>query len=179
MSISAPNIDNLGVYRRNPNSSTVHGDAARGIAVVERMTFLESHATAAGTTTNYCTLPPGAILIDIVVTAEALHTGTSSSLNIGDGDDPDGYFTTIDLKATDLLAEQSVRLSGNLATAGGVIGAYGNVGTNTHLTDIGYPDGGVVSAAVTYGATPLDAGITHVDVIFAVPYVTFGTFVAS
>lgn len=179
MSINAPHRDNFSVYRRNPNSSTEHQDAARGVVVCERMTFLESQATAAGSTVNHCPLPDGAILVDIIVTAEALHTGTSSSLQVGDGDDPDGYFTSVDLKATDLLAEESLRLSGNLATGGGVGGAYTNVGTNTHLTDIGYPSGGVVEATVTYGATPLDAGITHVDVIYAVPYTTFGTFTAS
>lgn len=179
MSVYAPNKENFSVSRRSPNSSTVHSDAARGIALVERMTFREADATAAGTTTNYCVIPPGGVLIDIIVYAEALHTGTSSSLIVGDGDDDNGYFAATDLKATDLLAQQTLRLSGNLATAGGQIGAYGNVGTNTHLTDLGYPSGGVVSAAVTYGATPLDAGVTHVDVVFAVPYATYGTFVAS
>lgn len=179
MSVNAPNMENFSVWRREPGASSVHGDAARGIVLCERITFLESHATAAGSAVGRCVLPKGAVLIDIIVYNEALHTGTSSSLEVGDGDDADGYFTAVDLKATDLLAEQTVRLSANLDGAGGVQGAYLNVGTNTHMTDLVYPDGGIITATVTYGATPLDAGITHVDVIFAVPFVKYGAFTAS
>jgi len=184
MSVNSPLIDNLGVYRRNPNADKVHSDAARGMVLCERMTFLESHATGAGTTTNYCVIPPGGIVHNIIVYAEAVHTGTSSSLDVGDGDDPDGYFASVDLKATDLTANQTI----DFHEPGGKQGAYIDVANagdgqadhaGSHINQRYYPDGGVIEATVTYGATPLDAGITHVFVEFSVPYATFGTFVAS
>lgn len=179
MSINAPNKENFSVSRRNPNSSTPHGDGPRGIVACERMTFLEAHATAAGVTTNYVNLPAGSVLVDIVVSAEVLPTGTSASLDVGDDDDPNGWLAGVDLKATDLTLQQNLSISGNLATAGGKIGAYGNVGTNTHLTDRYHDDGGHIIATVTWGASPNDVGVTHVDVLYAIPYSTFGTFVAS
>jgi hypothetical protein len=39
---------------------------------------------------------------------------------VGDGTDPDGYFTAVNLKATDLLAGESI----SFALAGGKAGAY-------------------------------------------------------
>ncbi len=39
---------------------------------------------------------------------------------MGDGTDPDGYFTGVDLKATDLLAGESI----SFGAAGGKAGAY-------------------------------------------------------
>ena len=117
----------------------------------------------AGTYTGTITIPAYAVILDIIVHAEALWTAaTSASLEIGDADDPDGFFTTVDLKATDLLAQESVSL---VETDGGVGGAYV---TATHITDR------LQAAARTLTATVVSvgagtAGRTDVVVIFAVP----------
>lgn len=82
-------------------------------------------------------LPENALITGIFVYAEALwDAATSASMEVGDYNvdgttarDADGFFTAIDLKATDLTLDQSVSLLG--AGAGGVAGAY-NSGTNTH-----------------------------------------------
>ena len=69
--------------------------------------FTETAANA--THTGTVTLPAGATLLDIIVTAVVLwDSGTSTTLIVGDVTDPDGYFTAVDLKATDLLAGESI-----------------------------------------------------------------------
>lgn len=77
--------------------------------VCEDFYFVEN---GAGTYTGSVVLPAGATLIDIVVHAEALWAAaTSASMDIGDVADPDGFFTAINLKATDLLAGESISLT--------------------------------------------------------------------
>ena len=93
-------------------------DGATPIVAVER-TFTET--TGAGTYTGAVVLPAGATLLDIIVNGVALWTATTSAaLEVGDGTDPDGYYTAVDLKATDLLAGESL----SFAHAGGKVGAY-------------------------------------------------------
>lgn len=121
----------------------------------------------AGTYTADFILPQGATLVDIIVEAEALWTaGTSASLQVGDTGDPDGYFTAVDLKATDLLAGETLSLA-STQVRGGVIGAYGTVDTSTHL------DRGFSSAERTITATVASvgagtAGRTRVVVLYTV-----------
>lgn len=131
----------------------------------------------AGTYTAEFTLPPKAILLDIVVTGEALWTAaTSAALIVGDADDDDGYFVSTDLKATDLLANESIALGG-LETAGGKLGAYATVGTTTHLTHRAAEEIGagatagagtrkVIAKVVSVGAGT--GGRTSITVLYAV-----------
>jgi hypothetical protein len=91
-----------------------------GVAAVHgaEATFTEN---GAGTYTATIPLPAGATLIDIIVNGVVLWAAaTSAALIVGDGTDPDGYFTGVDLKATDLLAGESL----SFAQAGGKAGAY-------------------------------------------------------
>lgn len=122
----------------------------------------------AGTYTADFKLPINATLVDIIVEARALWAAaTSATLIVGDVDDDDGWFTAVNLKATDLLAGQSIRLSGNLATAGGKIGAYGNLDTNTQFS-VG---SGAAARTVTAKVTSVGAGATGntvVTVLYAV-----------
>jgi len=85
---------------------------------IER-TFTET--TGAGVYTGSVTVPAGAEIVDIIVSAVALwNTTTSATLKVGDAVDDDGYYTGVDLKATDLLAGESI----SFAFAGGKEGAY-------------------------------------------------------
>ena len=85
--------------------------------VCEDFYFIEN---GAGTYTGSVVLPAGSTLLDIVVHAEALWTAaTSASLEVGDTADPDGFFTAVNLKATDLLAGESI----NFVSTGGQKGA--------------------------------------------------------
>ena len=77
-------------------------------------------------------IPAYAVISDIGVVAEALWTAaTSASLDVGIvDDDVDTFYTTVNLKATDLTLGQSVSFS----HAGGVAGASES-GTATHIDD--------------------------------------------
>lgn len=120
----------------------------------------------AGTYTADFNLPAYATLIDIIVEAEALWDASSSaSLEIGAAD-PDGYFTAVDLKATDLLAGESVSLL-STQVRGALGGAYTTVETSTHLNRLGSSSARTITAtAVSVGAGT--AGRTKVTVVFAV-----------
>lgn len=87
------------------------------VQAVER-TFAEN---GAGTYTASVDLPAGATLLDIIVNGVALWAAaTSAAMDVGDTADPDGFFAAINLKATDLLAGESL----SFALAGGKAGAY-------------------------------------------------------
>ena len=78
---------------------------ASGIQATE-VTFTE---TGAGTYTGSVTVPAGATLLDVIVHAVALwDAATSAVMKVGDVADDDGIFTNVNLKATDLLAGESI-----------------------------------------------------------------------
>ena len=88
------------------------------LVVAEERTFTEN---GAGTYTGSVDVPAGATLIDIIVNGVALWTAaTSAAMIVGDATDPNGYYDAINLKATDLLAGESI----SFALAGGKAGAY-------------------------------------------------------
>jgi hypothetical protein len=54
-------------------------------------------------------VPAGATILDIIVNGVALWNNAGAcTLKVGDVADDDGYFTAVDLKATDLLAGESL-----------------------------------------------------------------------
>jgi hypothetical protein len=90
-------------------------------SVVEAQQATFTETTGAGVYTASLALPAGATIQDIIVNGVALwDSQTSATMIVGDGTDPDGYYTAIDLKATDLLAGESI----SFALAGGKAGAY-------------------------------------------------------
>jgi hypothetical protein len=135
---------------------------AVGVQVM-RARFVEN---GAGTYTADFDLPAGATLVDIIVEAEALWTAaTSAVIDIGDTNDPDGYFSAVNLKATDLLAGESVSL-GSTQVNGGDGAAYVIVGTSTHLNRRYSSAERTITATVTsVGAGT--AGRTRVTVLYA------------
>lgn len=140
-------------------------DRAHAGVIAREARFVEN---GAGTYEAEFELPANATLLDIIVSAEALWTaGTSATLNIGDADDADGYFAAVDLKATDLLAGQSISLAGGTDVAGGKAGAYATFGTNTHFNERHQTDARTITAqVVSVGAGT--AGRTRVMVVAAV-----------
>jgi len=138
-------------------------DAVGGSGVlVEEVTFAEDGDT---TYTGAITIPAGATLIDIIVDGTALwDDGTSASLEVGDADDADGYFTAVDLKATDLLADQTI----NFDKTGGVEGAY-LAGTATHWTNRYSATARVITGTVVTGGQDGTTGRTRMLVVYALP----------
>lgn len=126
----------------------------------------------AGVYTGSATIPAGAIIQDVIVHAIALwDAATSATMIVGDVADPNGFFAAVNLKATDLLAGESVSFS----EAGGKGGA--DVAA-THINRRYLATERTVSIEVTsVGAGT--AGRTLMTVIYTVPTPTDATFVAA
>jgi hypothetical protein len=137
--------------------------AAQGAQIQCTELVLKAGVLAAGTYTASVTLPAGAHLQDILVEGVALwNNGTSATLKVGDAADDDGYYTAVDLKATDLLAGESI----SFALAGGKAGAYI---ANSQVSPRYSATSRVISAIViTSGSVP-STGETRVLVLWGQP----------
>lgn len=117
-----------GRYQKNVaqlnNLSAAEIDKLNGIPATGYLTamaevnFVES---GAGTYTGTIPLPAGARIIDIGVDGQVLWNSAGAvAMVIGDGASANGFFTSTDLKATDLLAGEI----NNIEHPGGKAGAY-------------------------------------------------------
>lgn len=128
--------------------------------MMQEMTFTET--AGAGVWTGTLSLPAGSRIIDIGVDGIALwDSETSASLIVGDGTDPDGFFTATDLKATDLLAGEI----NNIEHPGGKAGAY-IVSEQRVLYKATARD---IIGVLTKVGTTGTAGRTRIYVAYAVP----------
>lgn len=95
---------------------------ALGSIVAQTALFTEDAATLTHTATF--TIPAGATLLDILVIPQVLWAaGTSAAFTCGDANSANGWFTTTNLKATDLVVGERLQAS-NANNWGGVNGAY-------------------------------------------------------
>lgn len=93
--------------------------AAHYVTVLAEVLFTQTAGD--GVYTGTIALPAGSRIIDIGVDGQVLwNAGTSASMIVGDGADPDGFFLATDLNATDLLAGEI----NNIEHPGGLAGAY-------------------------------------------------------
>jgi len=135
-----------------------------------------SLGTAAGVFTGAVSVPAGATIHDIVINGVTLwDSATSATGKVGDVTDDDGYYTGVNLKATDLLAGESL----SFALAGGKAGAYI---ANSQVSPRYSATARVISLIVTtVGAST--TGSTRMTVIFSLPHPSrsarLGTYVAS
>lgn len=146
----------------------------------------DGHTVAVGTSTCTIELPAGATLLDIQVQNVVLwDAGTSTTLQVGDDDDPNGWFDSPDLQSTDLLVGEVLSaMHGDLW--GGVTGDYlvtatGQRGRTTAGVDSGNYLGAateVVATAVTVGTVPTE-GTTKITVFYVQPAQIAAAFVAS
>ncbi len=144
----------------NPDAHQAILSELGGINAVE-MLFTET--TGAGVYTGAVELPAGATLLDIIINGVALWTATTSAtLKVGDGDDDDGYYTGVDLKATDLLADESLSFS----EAGGKAGAYI---ANSQVSPRYAAAARTISGVVTTVGAAGNAGRTRMLVVYASP----------
>jgi len=123
-------------------------------------------------------IPAGATIQDIRVQAIALwNAGTSAVLLLGDTEDPNGFYDNVNLKATDLLANQI--LSFETMDAHGIAGAYLTQAANLRNT---YRSAATkVTAIVTLVGTAATTGELRVLVTYVVPidFVKTSTYVAT
>lgn len=135
----------------------------------EALESLFTESTGAGVYTGSVAVPAGATITDIIVNGVALWTATTSAtLKVGDVADDDGYYTAVNLKATDLLAGESL----SFALAGGKAGAYI---ANSQVSPRYSADARVISGIITTVGAAGAAGITRMVVLFTLPTATAAT----
>jgi len=125
---------------------------------------VEFRENGAGTYSGSVTVPAGATLLDVLVHAVALWAAaTSATMIVGDATDDDGIYVGVNLKATDLLAGESL----SFAQSGGKAGAD-NIGTNTHWGRRYSAVDRVITGKITsVGAGT--AGRTRMTVVYTMP----------
>lgn len=105
------------LYHQGTKLSATAAEINRTKIYEQSVLFTEA---GAGTYTGTVALPAGAVVVDIIVHAIALWAAaTSASLIVGDAVDDNGFFDAVNLKATDLLAAESI----SFAQTGGKEGA--------------------------------------------------------
>jgi len=103
---------------------TISGGLAAlpGNLLYSEVTFTET--SGAGTYTGSVVVPGNAWLLDIKLYAVALWDNAGTAvMKVGDAVDDDGWFTNINLKATDLIAGTNAEVI-DFNNAGGKPGAY-------------------------------------------------------
>jgi hypothetical protein len=141
-----------------------HSLSATGyLPVWEEVTFTET--ANAGVYTGAVVVPAGATIVDIQVRNPALWTAsTSATLKVGDGADDDGWYTGVNLEATDLLVGEVLKFG----KSGGKEGAY--LVQATGLESKSYNAGSVtISGVVTTVGTAGTAGRTRLLVGYVLP----------
>lgn len=124
------------------------------------------------THTGTVTLPAGAWLESIQVTSSVLWTGGTATMKVGDTADDDGYFTGINLKATDLLVGEVLDTNSS-SSWGGKEGAYlvaatGQRGPVADNFGKYYAAGSDIVGVVTVGTPATTAGRTFMAVKYSI-----------
>lgn len=136
-----------------------------GVAVTpvisKEASFTET--SGAGTYTGSVAVPAGASIHDILINGVALwNSAGACTLKVGDVADDDGYYTGVDLKATDLLAGESL----SFALAGGKAGAYI---ANSQVSPRYSATARVVSGIITQASGTGTLGRTRMTVVYSLP----------
>lgn len=166
------NVDQTGLWYLNSKQVNADADDLNKLASItgypveaHEVTFTED---GTGTYTGAVNVPAGATLIDIIVNGVALWTaGTSATMKVGDATDDDGYYTGVNLKATDLLAGESL----SFALAGGKAGSYI---ANSQVSPRYSASARVISGVVTSSGAGT-AGRTRMVVVFVLPTASAAT----
>ncbi len=134
--------------------------AGAGLLAMQEITFVE--VSGAGTYTGTMSLPAGSRIIDIGCDGIALwNSAGACALVVGDTGSANGFFTSTDLKATDLLAGEI----NNIEHPGGKAGTY-LASEARSLYSAAARD---VIAVVTQASGTGTLGRTRVYVVYAVP----------
>lgn len=162
-SATGPKIEADGSNVKVPGLTIGGASATGGVLVAERRSYTET--TGAGVYTASVTVPANAVIIDIKAWSTVLwNTTTSATLKIGDAADDDGWFTGVNLKATDLLAGEEI----NFTQTGGKEGAY--LSLTTGLRSAAYSASArVISGIVTTVGAAGSAGRTFMSVLYTLP----------
>lgn len=164
--------DTAGTYASATlTSPTITGNSIGGVVVAKSVALAETAAGVSHVAT--IPLPVGSTLLDILVSAGVLWGAAAAVLKVGDTADDDGYFTGVDLKATDLLVGEVLSVSGSTGNWGGKNGAYLVAATGRRgpaATNFGayYAAGTNILATVTVTTPSVTTGRTYLTVFYAV-----------
>lgn len=142
-----------------------------GSIIAKRATFEE---TATGTShVATIAIPAGAVIHSIKVIPRVLWAAGAAVLKVGDTADDDGYFTGVDLKATDALVGEVLETN-NDALWGGKNGAYlvaatGRRGPTSSNFGMSYVAGSNIIGTVTVTTPGSTAGKTDLVVEYSIP----------
>jgi hypothetical protein len=148
------------IYRKDGTMVFQQSAQTNGV-ICQEVTFTEAGDT---TYTGSVDLPAGSTILDIQLQSTALwDDGTSATMKVGDGDDDDGFYTGVDLTATDLLVDEVIRFE----STGGVEGAY-IVAATGELNSYD-PAARTITGVVTTGGQDGTAGRTRMLVVYTCP----------
>ena len=131
----------------------------------EEVTFVEAGDT---TYTGTVKLPPGAYIIDIILHCiGGWDDGTSATMILGESTDDNGFFDAVNLKATDLVATESI----SFGFSGGKEGADvdGGESAGDHLRRRFLAGARDIIGVITTGGQDGSAGRTRMTVIWVLP----------
>lgn len=149
----------------------VTGDGISGVVVSKSVTFAE---TATGTLhVATVAIPAGASLLDILISGGALWGAGAAVMKVGDTADDDGYFIGVNVKSGDLLAGETLSVSGSTSNWGGKNGAYlvaatGQRGPTTSNFGTRYVAGSNIIGTVTVTTPAVTTGRTYLTVFYSV-----------
>ena len=148
-----------------------------GRILFEEITYTE--AGAAGTYTGSVTVPGNSWLLDIKIWNDVYWAaGTSALMDVGDVADADGWFTQINLLATDIVAGAEAEVI-DFNNPGGQEGAYLVTATGERA-EMYSASARVITGLVTTVGTTATAGRTRMMVIYTDPTVpTVATYAAT
>lgn len=151
-------------------SPILTGDAGTGTIFCKQCLFTEDATSLTHTATFV--VPAGSVLLDIIVVPQILWTGGTAAFTCGDANSANGWFTTTNLKATDLILGERLQAS-NANNWGGVNGAYlttaGRFGQQSTNMIGGYcPTAYSVIGVVTVGTPATTVGRTRMYVLWMV-----------
>ena len=168
------------------NIPNVNG-VASGAVVSAAVKFDVTQGAAAGTYTGTVEIPAGGVLLNIqVVSTVVWNHGTSTVLDVGDDDDPDGWFSQVNLlTGTELEVGEVLDIS-NAENWGAAQGAYlvaatGRKGRVTAGVDSGVYQGAAteVIGVITGVGTAATTGTTYMIVTWMEPTQTAAVYAAT
>jgi hypothetical protein len=141
------------------DSSAAPGNAAPVLS--QEATYVE---TGAGQYTGSVTVPAGSTILDIEIRSTNLWgAATSALMDVGDVATPAGWYSQINLKATDLLVGEVIRFG----STGGKEGTY--LVTATGAQNASYNAGPVVISGVITSVGAGTTGRTRMLVTYTTP----------
>jgi hypothetical protein len=128
---SAQTLTNKILTAPTQASPVITGDAGTGAVFAKTVLFTEDATSV--THTGTIVVPAGATLLDVYVVPQVLWTDSSAAITVGDAGSANGWFTSTNLAATDLVLGERLQASQAVSTDG----SYGGGKEGSYVTTAG------------------------------------------